>query len=207
MKSLEIEHSSEERRLIGDKSRHHVLPTLAAYSTKHTDLNSISPATLKSLLNGEFDSSIGRFLIFDSRYPYEFEAGHIRGAQNVFTKESLVDLCFGARQLNETNSSLPVVIIFHCEFSSERGPSMLRFLRSQDRAMNKDVYPHLFYPELYLLDGGYKNFFEKHPVRKFIFFVIFYVLVDLIVCFSFKFRIIVSLERINQCYTWIMRLI
>ena len=57
-----------------------------------------------------------------------------------------------------------VVLIFHCEFSSERGPKLSRFLRSKDRLANKECYPNLFYPELYLLEGGYKNFFETHKV-------------------------------------------
>lgn len=57
-----------------------------------------------------------------------------------------------------------VIIIFHCEFSSERGPSLLRFLRNQDRALNQDVYPYLHYPELYLLEGGYKSFYENFKV-------------------------------------------
>lgn len=57
-----------------------------------------------------------------------------------------------------------VVLIFHCEFSSERGPKLSRFLRSQDRQMNKDCYPSLHYPELYLLDGGYKVYFETEKV-------------------------------------------
>ncbi|KAL3864524.1 hypothetical protein ACJMK2_006198 [Sinanodonta woodiana] len=51
-------------------------------------------------------------------------------------------------------------MIFHCEFSSERGPNLLRFLRNRDRNANKDNYPALFYPELYLLEGGYKVFYE-----------------------------------------------
>ena len=49
------------------------------------------------------------------------------------------------------------MIVFHCEFSSERAPAMLRFLRKNDRA--KNVYPNLDFPELYLLKDGYKNFF------------------------------------------------
>jgi len=35
-----------------------------------------------------------------------------------------------------------------------------RYLRRTDR--NANDYPFLFYPELYVLNGGYKDFFEKH---------------------------------------------
>lgn len=56
-----------------------------------------------------------------------------------------------------------VVLIFHCEFSSERGPRMCRFIRKRDRAMNE--YPRLHYPELYILKGGYKEFFQHFQVR------------------------------------------
>lgn len=55
-----------------------------------------------------------------------------------------------------------VVIIFHCEFSSERGPRMCRFVRERDRAMNE--YPRLHYPELYILKGGYKEFYHDFKV-------------------------------------------
>ncbi|XP_066549161.1 cell division cycle 25 homolog d isoform X3 [Amia ocellicauda] len=51
------------------------------------------------------------------------------------------------------------VLVFHCEFSSERGPRLCRYLRKIDRTLN--VYPQLFYPELYILDGGYKEFYSK----------------------------------------------
>ena len=50
------------------------------------------------------------------------------------------------------------LIVFHCEFSSQRAPTMLRFLRKTDRARN--AYPTLDFPELYLLKDGYKNFFN-----------------------------------------------
>lgn len=44
-------------------------------------------------------------------------------------------------------------LIFSCRF---------RFLRNSDRDRNKESYPALNYPELYLLHGGYKTFFERH---------------------------------------------
>ena len=41
-----------------------------------------------------------------------------------------------------------------------------RFLRETDRKKNGMQFPKLFYPELYLLDGGYKAFFAKYPVKE-----------------------------------------
>jgi len=35
-------------------------------------------------------------------------------------------------------------------------------LRQCDRANHADSYPSLSYPELYLLEGGYKAFYEQH---------------------------------------------
>ena len=33
---------------------------------------------------------------------------------------------------------------------------MCRYVRKKDRTMNKQNYPKLFYPEIYILHGGYK---------------------------------------------------
>lgn len=43
------------------------------------------------------------------------------------------------------------IMIFHCEFSSERGPRMYTIMRQHDRS--KNVYPKLHWPEIYLLKG------------------------------------------------------
>jgi hypothetical protein len=42
----------------------------------------------------------------------------------------------------------------------KRGPQMTSKLRELDRKFNGEKYPLLCYPELYLLEGGYKNFYE-----------------------------------------------
>ncbi|WAQ94234.1 hypothetical protein MAR_006705 [Mya arenaria] len=41
-----------------------------------------------------------------------------------------------------------------------------RFLRAQDRMLNNDSYPRLNFPEVYLLQGEYKAFFNKYQVIK-----------------------------------------
>lgn len=168
MKLLDLEHNRaplqatafttdclEQRRLIGDRSSYHILPTKT--NIKHNDLNVITAETLTNVLNGDYKSQVDNLVIIDSRYPYEFEGGHIKTAKNVFTKESIIDLFLKEKPMMTSKT----IVIFHCEFSSERGPGLLRFLRSQDRLINKDSYPKLFYPELYLLEGGYKSFYEQ----------------------------------------------
>ncbi|KDR09024.1 M-phase inducer phosphatase [Zootermopsis nevadensis] len=158
--------------LIGDFSRPFILPLMEG---RHQDLKTISADTLASLLNGNFNEEVEAYTIVDCRYPYEYDGGHIKGAKNIFTKEQIfkefVDIKQPAQnqdtgdssQENETSvGGKRNILIFHCEFSSERGPSLFRFLRNSDRDRNKESYPTLNYPELYLLHGGYKTFFERH---------------------------------------------
>jgi hypothetical protein len=85
---------------------------------------------------------------------------------NIWERDSMMEFIKSSEHRKPTSvPSKRNVIIFHCEFSSERGPKMSRFLRKIDRANNKECYPSLDYPELYLLEGGYKAFYLKHVVR------------------------------------------
>lgn len=38
-------------------------------------------------------------------------------------------------------------------------------MRETDRKKNGMDFPKLYYPEIYLLDGGYKAFYEQYSVR------------------------------------------
>lgn len=152
----------DEPELIGDLSKPCALPVLV-HGVRHRDLKTISCETLARLLRGDFAELTGRFKIIDCRYPYEFDGGHIRGALNLYTRPQIME-AFPA-SAEQDSAAEPVanqrnIYVFHCEFSSERGPKLLRFLRSNDRSLHTHNYPTLDYPELYLLHNGYKEFFS-----------------------------------------------
>lgn len=94
---------------------------------RHSDLKSISADTMAKLLRGEFKDSVASFKVVDCRYPYEFEGGHIRGAANLFTQEQimteLVNIKTDAPKV-VPEGPMRNIIVFHCEFSSERGPKL-----------------------------------------------------------------------------------
>ncbi|XP_014919783.3 M-phase inducer phosphatase 3 isoform X2 [Acinonyx jubatus] len=112
-----------------------------------------------ALLSGKFQSLIEKFYIIDCRYPYEYQGGHIQGALNLHSQEELYDF-FLKKPVMPLDTQKRIIIVFHCEFSSERGPRMCRSLREEDRALNQ--YPALYYPELYILKGGYRDFFPEY---------------------------------------------
>ncbi|XP_048407250.1 cell division cycle 25 homolog d isoform X3 [Stegostoma tigrinum] len=146
---------SEERVLIGDFSKACALPI---EDGKHQDLKYISAHSVAALLLGLYEHVIHEYIIVDCRYPYEYNGGHIKGALNLYTEEQLISTFFPS-QASPCPRKHCRVIIFHCEFSSERGPKFCRSLRRMDR--NANVYPNLCFPELYILKNGYKEFFQE----------------------------------------------
>jgi len=63
----------------------------------------------------------------------------------------------------EATSENSLIVVFHCEFSQKRGPRTMRALRNIDRQINARNWPNLFYPEVYILEGGYQNFVGQYP--------------------------------------------
>ncbi|XP_023020791.2 M-phase inducer phosphatase-like [Leptinotarsa decemlineata] len=133
---------SSEQDLIGDFSRNCSLPLVKG---RHQDLKAISPHTMSQLIKGSFRDIIGSFKIIDCRYPYEFESGHITGTVNLYTREQCMQLLDDS-QITDTHSNKRNILLFHCEFSSERGPNLYRYLRKEDRNRNRSNYPLLNFP-------------------------------------------------------------
>ncbi|XP_036372837.1 M-phase inducer phosphatase 2 isoform X1 [Megalops cyprinoides] len=150
---------SDIKGLSGDFTKPLALPTVEG---KHQDLKYITSEMMVAALNGKFNHMVERMLVIDCRYPYEFEGGHIKGALNLHQEEQVEEYLLKT-PIVPSSPEKRVLLVFHCEFSSERGPRMCRFLRERDRAMNE--YPNLHYPELYVLKGGYKEFFPDFQTQ------------------------------------------
>ncbi|XP_061898401.1 M-phase inducer phosphatase 2 [Entelurus aequoreus] len=149
-KILDIDVSAQ---LIGDFTKPLALPTVDGH---HQDLKYVTSDTVVSAMTGKFSHLFERVIVIDCRYPYEYDGGHIKGALNLYLEEQVQDFLLRTPIIPSCPDKR-IIVIFHCEFSSERGPRMCRFVRKQDRTMND--YPELYYPELYILKGGYKEFF------------------------------------------------
>ncbi|RZC37212.1 Rhodanese and/or TEBP beta domain containing protein [Asbolus verrucosus] len=116
-----VQRSSTEPDLIGDFSKTFCLPLTQG---RHQDLKSITPATLARLIRGDFNGNVASYKVIDCRYPYEYEGGHIEGAINVYTKDQCMELLNNLDSLQEDTMKRNNILVFHCEFSSERGPNL-----------------------------------------------------------------------------------
>ncbi|CAF1040016.1 unnamed protein product, partial [Didymodactylos carnosus] len=157
MESVDI--GLQQHTYIADRTKSYLLPTLPF--AKQADLPSITGDTIRDLLNNVYSSEIERFYIIDARYPYEYEGGHIMTARNIYTNEGIIEQVLKTPHIPD-DPKKRIIIIFHCEYSAERGPKLYRFLRDQDRKLHMHCYPRLYYPECYLLDQGYRKFFADH---------------------------------------------
>ncbi|XP_072743319.1 uncharacterized protein [Anoplolepis gracilipes] len=157
-----VHRSVTDNDLIGDFSKPCILPVTMGH---HQDLKTITSDTLAALLRGEFVDRVGSYRIIDCRYPYEYEGGHIAGAVNLYDKGLIAQVLFDPVTSTvpriQTDVEKRDILIFHCEFSWERGPNLSRLLRRMDRDFNEERYPTLFYPEIYLLQGGYEKFYGE----------------------------------------------
>lgn len=125
---------------------------------------------MRAMPDHEFNE---KFMLIDCRYPFEFEGGHIKVCQknnsaysninetfqnsiNFFNRDQVSSFFFKEDNTPRFNK----IPIFYCEFSQKRGPSMAYALREDDRKRNEAHYPHCAYEEMYVVDKGFREFFE-----------------------------------------------
>lgn len=136
--------------------------SLHSFSVPHDVIPRIDVTEFHKLITGEYANRFDRIMTVDCRFPYEYEGGHIENAINI----SLLQLLEKHFALNdppvESNPAQKTLLVFHCEYSLLRGPTMALHLRKLDRLHNADRYPYLTYPDILVLEGGYKSFFDKY---------------------------------------------
>lgn len=118
-----------------------------------------------TLPNKKFCQYFDDLIIVDCRFKFEYDGGHIENAINVSSIDELEDAFFNENIVNhsplEFNSLNRKLIVFHCEFSSVRGPTKAKQLRSLDRHLSGEFYPNLYYPDVVVLEGGYKYYYDS----------------------------------------------
>lgn len=120
MNDATIHEALNENNLIGDFSLPFCLPLVDS----RQNLKSITSETMRKLLKGEFEDFVANFKIIDCRYPYEYEGGHISGALNLYTHEQILDELIKNKPEPHIDGTKRSILVFHCEFSSERGPKL-----------------------------------------------------------------------------------
>lgn len=137
------------------------IPTHEARQS-HDAFPRISPETLRDIITKRtFRPQYSDFTIIDCRFGYEYTGGHIRGSFNCSTIEELEIRLLENRDIPNHQTS-PQLLVFHCEFSEHRGPKLAAAFRNHDRIANHENYPNLYYPDIVVLDGGYKEFYEAN---------------------------------------------
>ncbi|KAI5162322.1 M-phase inducer phosphatase 3 [Nematocida ausubeli] len=111
----------------------------------------VSAETVASLIN-----TAGVILI-DCRFEYEYTGGHIKTAVNITTQNEMKKF-FNGMVASRKDSSL--IIILYCEYSSVRAPRLAISLRNEDRLTS--TYPHLRFPNVYVMSGGYRDFYRSY---------------------------------------------
>lgn len=137
-------------------------------SGNHSIFRRIEVETLYEIIANEiYKPHYSSYKIIDGRFSYEYEGGHVKGALNISSQDELEEILINNLQIqrdSKLNDNIgPILLIFHCEFSSHRAPSLASFLRNCDRIINQDDYPNLYYPDIVILNGGYKKFYDVYP--------------------------------------------
>lgn len=166
-------------KFIGISKKDYCIPTLDIEST----IPRISADTLAQIIHNEYSQFFSNIVIFDCRFFYEYKGGHIYSSINLLERKQLETIYSrqvliqqkekmlntnNSNSFNQDYSDVPnieksVCFIFHCEFSTVRGPAWASLLRNMDRYRNSRFYPKLDFENVFILDGGYQCFYEKYP--------------------------------------------
>ncbi|GAB1219478.1 hypothetical protein ENUP19_0036G0052 [Entamoeba nuttalli] len=123
---------------------------------KIKQISLISIEQYKDLIN----SNSQRVITIDSRYPYEYNAGHIINSINIWNDNEIFQQL---HPLDGLDDNIKPILIIYCEFSQKRGPLIAKKIRELDWShMEESNSFNWLFPEIYVLDGGFKNFYKRN---------------------------------------------
>lgn len=135
--------------------------SLRSFTVSNDVIPRIDIDEFHKIVTGQYVNQFDEVVIVDCRFPYEYEGGHIENAVNISLYKTLEEKFMLDQPLDEANTC-KTLLVFHCEYSLLRGPTMASHLRKLDRLHNADQYPYLTYPDVVVLEGGYKSFFDQY---------------------------------------------
>jgi hypothetical protein len=99
----------------GEKEHSPLLPIIVD-GAEHADLKCISSDTLRRLLSGEFADRVGRIILYDCRFPFEYAGGHIVGALNAHDPAAVAEVREGVHGTAHSQRSPHAAVTspFHC---------------------------------------------------------------------------------------------
>jgi len=150
-------------------------------SASHGGIPMIDSNTVKQLLIEDAN----RVVLIDCRYFYEYQNGHIVQSAHVMFPEDCQRGFLLARdklRLNCTNNNNNnnrdserkenLVFVFYDDGEANAMPmhhramQLFRHIRNLDRLDNMHTYPNLYFPNMYVLKGGFKAFIESSRDRE-----------------------------------------
>jgi rhodanese-related sulfurtransferase len=154
-------------------------------SASHGGIPMIDSNTVKQLLIEDAN----RVVLIDCRYFYEYQNGHIVQSAHVMFPEDCQRGFLLARdklRLNCTNNNNNsnssnnrdserkenLVYVFYDDGEANAMPmhhramQLFRHIRNLDRLDNMHTYPNLYFPNMYVLKGGFKAFIESSRDRE-----------------------------------------
>jgi rhodanese-related sulfurtransferase len=79
----------------------------------------IDGPVLEDILQGWYNSCFDHRFIVDCRFAYEYQGGHIQGAENCWTEEMAHMFLFCKPPLKSRN-----IVVLYCEYSESRAQRM-----------------------------------------------------------------------------------
>lgn len=114
------------------------IPYFTESGASRTSLKIITSGTFREMLHGYYHNrktKPGKLVIIDCRHPYEYQGGHFNGAINIASPSDLNEYFKHDKYYDGIGDDDNTIFVFHCEFSSSRGPGCARAWHNADTWM------------------------------------------------------------------------